>query len=98
MPDDNTKAIAGASPQYVSKWPLVTRLLTPVANSTEASGTPGIDFAGVSILPRPGLGDPQREFATSVRGMSSIGTVNRRKRSFQFPQQTALVRCRMGSL
>src|SRR5262249_58366905 len=37
---------------------LVSRMLTLVANSTEASGTPGNDFAGVPILPRLGLGNP----------------------------------------
>src|SRR4051812_20751084 len=40
--------------------------MTLVANSAEASGTRGHPFAGGRILPRLRLGDPRREFATSV--------------------------------
>jgi hypothetical protein len=40
--------------------------LTLVANSAGASKARGVPFAGGPILRRLRLGDPQREFATSV--------------------------------
>src|SRR5205809_3756795 len=39
---------------------------TLVANSAGPSETWGVPFARGPILPRPRLGDPRREFATSV--------------------------------